>query len=225
MLKINKKADHIDDDERAEIELPEIVLSNKEKKAFGKKSENLHLFHKEVNRTLTMQFCIVMLAAFIAALALRAFIIEPTKVQGTSMETTLINGERLAVEKISYLFNEPQRGDIVIVHYPRSRDRYVKRVIALAGETVSIEDGYVYINGKRLDETAYAGDWYGNIVQRSDYYSSYTVPEGCVFVMGDNRNDSTDSRSIKVGAIPLEQVLGRAMFVVWPVKSIRGIVK
>lgn len=210
------------------------TLTPKEKKAFNKASLALHKHHRSVNKTFNLDFLLLMIGALIAAFALRQFVFEPTRVEGKSMQPTLMNEERVLVEKVSYLFSKPKRGDIVIVHYPGRTQRFVKRVIALGGETIEIRSGYVYIDGKRLDESAYAGDWYGNIIKGVKCLGSengvYTVPENHYFVMGDNRNDSHDSRddyrpAYNVGAIPAEQVLGRGVAVVWPIAAMRGVKK
>ncbi len=194
---------------------------------FETAAEKLHKGHKALNRTLGGGFLLVLLAVILAALAMRQFIFEPTLVDGESMENNLMNGERVAVSKAAYWFHEPQRGDIVIVHYPGRQGRFVKRIIAFGGETISIRQGYVLIDGKPLDESAYAGDWYGRITRLIDTKGNkngeYTVPDGYVFVMGDNRNVSHDSRAIDVGPIANEQVLGKAFAVIWPVSGIRGI--
>ena len=166
----------------------------------------------------------------VAAFALRQFIAEPTVVDGPSMQTTLMDGERVFVEKVSYWLHEPKRGDIVIVKYPDRWERFVKRIIAMPGETIEIkEDGFVYINDKKLDESAYAGDWYGKIYRMVETVGSvngrYTVPEGHYFVIGDNRNRSNDSRAKEVGAIPAEDVLGRVRAVIWPINKFRSVSK
>lgn len=194
---------------------------------FTAAAERMHRNHPALNRTLTTGFVLVLLAVVIAAFAMRQFLFEPTLVDGESMETTLMNGERVAVSKAAYWFREPQRGDIVIVHYPNRQGRFVKRIIAFGGETITLNNGYVMIDGKKLDESAYAGDWYGNINLYISTHGSvngvYTVPEGHVFVMGDNRNISHDSRSADVGPIANEQVLGKAFAAVWPLSRFRWI--
>ena len=199
--------------------------SRRRRRAFLRASERLHKNHFAINRTLTLRFILSLLAVIVAALAVRQFIFEPTKVDGTSMANTLKDHERVLVEKLSYLFHEPRRGDIVIVHYPGSQSRYVKRIVGMPGETVSIEDGYVLIDGERLDESAYSDPmWFGCIlaeVQTKD--GKYTVPQDHYFVIGDKRNNSKDSRNDDVGAIPAHQVLGRAIMVVWPFDSIRSV--
>ena len=202
-------------------------ISKKTMGRFQKQAERMHKNHKGFSTIFNLGFMLMLAAVVVAALALRQFIFEPTLVDGTSMEQYLHDMERVAVNKTAYWFHEPNRGDIVIVHYPDRSERFVKRVIAFEGETISIKEGYVYINGERLDESAYAGDWYGHVTRLIDREwtttGEYTVPEGHVFVMGDNRNVSHDSRAKDVGPIPNEQVLGRCVAVVWPISSVRGI--
>ncbi|MBR5948056.1 MAG: signal peptidase I [Clostridia bacterium] len=202
-------------------------IDRRRESAFEKAAERLHKKHSELNRTFTPSFIAMLACVIVAAVAIRQFIAEPTRVKGESMQYTLMDTERLFVEKVSYWFNAPSRGDIVIVNYPGGTDRYVKRIIALPGETIEIrEDGFVYINGEMLDESAYAGDWYGKINipigTKGSKNGKYTVPEGHYFVMGDNRNDSTDSRDRRVGAIPVSEVLGRVRAVVWPLNKLRS---
>lgn len=164
----------------------------------------------------------------LVALTVRRFMFEPTIVDGESMQTTLMDGERIFIDKFSYCVTEPGRGDVVIVHYPGRSEHFVKRIVALEGETIEIRNGYVYIDGERLDESAYASDeWYGRIRllinSPQSHDGVYTVPQGHVFVMGDNRNWSKDSRSREVGAIPVTEILGRARFVFWPLEGLRSI--
>jgi signal peptidase I len=166
-------------------------------------------------------FIITLLMVIIAVFALRMFIFEPIRVDGQSMEDTLLDRENMLVEKVSYWFSEPKRGDIVICYFPYSPfiddpdDTYVKRVIGLPGETISIKDGKVYINGEELDESPY---WEGYIKRD---FEDYTIPEGEVFVMGDNRNNSGDSRI--VGSIPIKRIVGRVLGVISPIKRIREV--
>ncbi|MBR5948058.1 MAG: signal peptidase I [Clostridia bacterium] len=206
------------------------VIDRKTDNAFIRATEKLHKGHSELNRTLTLPFILMLACVIVAAFALRQFIAEPTMVDGPSMQTTLMDAERVFVEKVSYWFREPKRGDVVIVKYPGRWERFVKRVIALPGETIEIrDDGFVYIDGERLDESAYAGDWYGGIYKKvktvGSVNGSYTVPEGYYFVVGDNRNVSHDSRDNDVGPIPAEDVLGRVRAVVWPLSKIRSVSK
>ncbi len=178
--------------------------------------------------SLVFEYFVYAATVLLIALTVRRFVFEPTIVDGQSMQTTLMDGEHIFIDKFSYGVTEPERGDVVIVHYPGRSEHFVKRIVALEGETIEIRDGYVYIDGGRLDESAYANEeWYGRIRllvnSPQSHDGVYTVPEGHVFVMGDNRNWSKDSRSREVGAIPVTEILGRARFVFWPLDGLRSI--
>lgn len=154
--------------------------------------------------------------AIIIALGLRLFVFEFIIVSGSSMEPTLRSGEYMFAEKVTYYFNAPSRGDIIICTYPNDLT-CVKRVIGLPGDVLEIKDGTLYING------APSSDYFkGNINILPDP-NPVTVPSGCVYVMGDNRNDSEDSRDKSVGPIPYSRILGRAVFVIWPLDKIHGL--
>ena len=134
--------------------------------------------------------------ALIAAIGIRLFVFELVRVDGDSMKPTLYDGQTLFVEKISLYTGNIQRGDIVIVHYPGRTGAYVKRVVGLAGDNT--------------------------LEQVMNWDTEQTiVPEGCCYVMGDNRNDSMDSRSI--GPIPEDDLIGKALFVIWPIGAIHSL--
>lgn len=144
-----------------------------------------------------------------------------TEVIGTSMTPTLENGDNLIVEKLSYRFGDPQRYDIIVFPYPENpKKHYIKRIIGLPGETVQIMDGYVYINGELLDES------YGNAVMNNAGVAAEPVVLGSdeYFVLGDNRNNSEDSRYAAVGNIKRSDIAGRAWVRIWPFKSF-GVLK
>ncbi|MBX6378191.1 MAG: signal peptidase I [Clostridia bacterium] len=148
------------------------------------------------------------IVAFLLAVLLRTFVVESFVVRGSSMYPTLVDGERLLVAKFTYRFTEPRRGDIIVFRSPLNpQEDFIKRVIGLPGETVSIQGGAVYIDGKPLDEP---------YIRRHDAGSlrPVTVPPGHLFVLGDNRVNSEDSRYF--GAIRQEQVKGKALIVWWP---------
>lgn len=129
------------------------------------------------------------------------------RVDGFSMEPTLHSGEYVIVNKVSYRLGEPARGDIIVFHFPRKPDQeYIKRVIGLPGDSVRIADGRVYVNEIALHEPYIFAD--------PAYVGSWTVPEGELFVLGDNRNNSSDSHNW--GFVPNDQVIGKAVFVYWP---------
>ena len=149
-----------------------------------------------------------LLVALILALAIRAFVVESFLVDGVSMEPTLHDGERLLVDKLSYRWHPPRRFDIVVFRYPQDPSRdFIKRVIALPGETVEIQEGKVYVDGRLLDEPYLES-------RGQDFYPPTTVPPGHVFVLGDNRPHSDDSRS--GWTVPIREIIGRAVLVYWP---------
>ena len=152
-------------------------------------------------------------AAVLIALMIRTFIVELYVVDGPSMKPTLQHDERLVVNKFIYYVRDPNKGEIIVFRYPSDTSRdFIKRVIATAGDTIEIKDGRVYVNDQ---------------LQREDYilektkgeYSKATVPEGTVFVMGDNRNNSEDSRFSDVGFVPLDLVKGKAVLIFWPTED------
>lgn len=165
------------------------------------------------------------LRAFILAIVLfiliRTFLFAPFIVDGESMAPTLHSGERLIVTKAVYLWGEPKRGDIVVFHATQTRD-YIKRVIGLPGDTVEVRDDRLYINGKEVPEP-YLEEYRRKTQQAglvlTEDFGPQQVPEGSYFVMGDNRRNSQDSRMI--GAIPKDQIVGRADVVFWPLPSFR----
>ena len=139
---------------------------------------------------------------------------QRTMVSGDSMETTLSNGDNLIVDKISYRFRDPERFDIIVFPYKYEENTYyIKRIIGMPGETIHIMDGYVYINGERLES-----DIYGN--ELMEYANLASTPidlgEDEYFVLGDNRNHSSDSRDPSVGVLTREDLIGRAWVRIYP---------
>jgi len=129
------------------------------------------------------------------------------RVEGFSMNPTLQNGEYILVNKLAYKTGEPARGDIVVFVFPMDpHEDLIKRIIGLPGETISVHDGSVTINGAKLNEPY--------IAAAPNYDGDWTIPEGQLFVLGDNRNDSRDSH--QWGLLPMENVIGRAVLIYWP---------
>lgn len=152
--------------------------------------------------------------AVIASVIIIVFIFETVKVEGYSMLPTLDNNDRLIVEKVTYYFNKPKRGEIVVIKYPAdTREKFIKRVIAVSGDKVKIEDNKLYINDKTIDEP------YINEFEMDDF-NEVIVPNNRIFVLGDNRNHSKDSRSPDVGFVSLKLVVGRAVFRIYPLNNI-----
>lgn len=154
--------------------------------------------------------------AVIAAFAIRGFLFEIILVDGESMEPTLYTNERIGIEKVSRYASLPERGNIIIVHYPNMDGTYVKRVIGLPGETVEVRDSTVYINGVPLQEDYVSSEPYADM-------EPVIVPEDTVFVMGDNRAHSMDSRASYIGPIARSEIIGHGLFVLWPFDSMHMI--
>ena len=149
------------------------------------------------------------------------FVGQRTYVSGSSMENTLSHGDNLIVDKITYRFSSPKRFDIIVFPF-RYEDNvyYIKRIIALPGETIQIRDGEIYIDGEILYES------YGREVMKSAGLAAdpVTLGEDEYFVLGDNRNDSTDSRDPNVSLIDRDEIIGRAWLRIWPLDEI-GVLK
>ena len=160
--------------------------SSEEKDSPNDSEEDFDLRKEVISWLLSLAFVIV------AVLIINNFIIVNAQVPSSSMENTIMPGNRLIGTRFSYWFSEPERGDIVIFHYPLDEKIiYIKRVIGLPGETVRIEDGKIYINDSEtpLDEPYLKEEW---LVENTGF--SYAIPEDCWLVLGDNRNNSADSR-------------------------------
>ncbi|WP_407397578.1 signal peptidase I [Anaerovibrio sp.] len=147
------------------------------------------------------------------AMFIRTFVVELYLVDGPSMMPTLEHQQRLVVNKFIYKVRAPERGEILIFQYPRDKSRdFIKRVIAVPGDTIEIKEHNVYVNGELQNED------YILAKSRMDYPKT-TIPEGHVFVMGDNRNNSEDSRFPDVGFVPYDLLKGKAMLVFWPLSA------
>jgi len=128
------------------------------------------------------------------------------RIDGSSMNPTLFNGEYLIISNFAYKLDDPQRGDIIVFHHPQSELNLIKRLIGLPGDVVEIQNGIVRVNGVMLDEP---------YIQASPAYSSsWVVPDGQYFVLGDNRNQSSDSHAW--GFLPKDHILGKALLIYWP---------
>ncbi|MDW7739894.1 MAG: signal peptidase I [Bacillota bacterium] len=149
------------------------------------------------------------LIAIALAMLIRLFLFEVFVVEGRSMYPTLIETERLMVNKIVYHFDEPEIGDIVVFEYEPGRD-FIKRVIGVGGDRVEIKNGRVYINSELLEEPY--------LLEDMDMYDfgPVEVPPGYLFLMGDYRQNSMDSRDPRVGFVSLSHLKGRAFFIFWP---------
>lgn len=134
------------------------------------------------------------------------------RVENISMKPTLEPGELLLVNKLAYRLGEPQTGDVIVFHYPGNpAEDYIKRLIGLPGDEIKVEGGLVYVNGQPLQEPY--------ISSPPSYRGAWEVPEDSFFVLGDNRNQSSDSHSW--GFVPKENIVGKALIVYWPIDQIK----
>jgi len=158
------------------------------------------------------------LVAVVLALIIRFFLFEPFYIPSGSMEPTLQVEDKIIVNKLVYRFKDPERGDIVVFQHPMLDPKldYIKRVIGLPGETLEIKDSTVYINGEPLKE-----DYLPEDLRFMDF-GPVTIPENSYFMMGDNRNNSQDSRVW--GTLPREYIIGKAFLIFWPMGRI-GLLK
>ena len=161
---------------------------------------------KKKRREEDIQWAISLVLAIIIAFAIRAFVFTFVVVEQSSMYPTLKSEEHVALSRVAYTFSKPRYGDIIVFESVTDEGKsLVKRVIAVGGQTIEIKNNVVYVDGKALDESSYIGE---NVVT-SDYPLTY-IPEGYVFVMGDNRGVSLDSRSF--GPINTDNIQGRVTF-------------
>ncbi|WKA53223.1 signal peptidase I [Planococcus shixiaomingii] len=155
----------------------------------------------------------------------RFFLFAPIVVDGESMNPTLKNGNRMLVNKIGYTIGKPDRNDIVVFHTTQGKD-YIKRVIGVPGDHIAYENDQLYINGKAQDEPylssikkqqSFVGGTLTEDFTLEQLTEMEVIPEGYVFVLGDNRRKSTDSRIF--GLVPLDEMIGSTNYVFWPLKE------
>lgn len=182
-------------------------------------SEQIKGFYEQkFKKPLWREYAEVVAIALVSAILLRVFVVSAYRVSSSSMEDSLLEGDYIFVNKLAYKYREPKFGDIVVFEYPLNRERdYIKRVAALPGQTVEIIDKVLYIDGlvaeipphsKNIDSKVLAAD-----LSNRDNFGPQQIPLGHIFVLGDNRDDSRDSRFW--GLAPMDHVKGRAIFVYW----------
>ena len=168
-----------------------------------------------------LSFVLMLAIVMVAAYLLRLFVIAPYQIPSGSMENTIMISDKVFSEKVSYYFRDPQPGEVVTFDDPEVEGRtLIKRCIAVGGQTVDLQDGKVVVDGQVLLEPYTNG-------RRSDALATatgveieypYTIPEGYIWVMGDNRTNSADSRYF--GPVPMESVTGHACFTFWPLNRV-----
>ena len=163
------------------------------------------------------QWVLVIIGAVILAFLIDTFVIVNAQIPSGSMENTIMTGDRVFGNRLAYKFSDPKRFDIIIFKYPDDESQlFIKRIIGLPGETVEIHDGNIYINGSDtpLEDVDIKAPMEGS-------FGPYTVPEGCYFVMGDNRNNSRDSRYWENTFVSEDEILGKAVLRYWPLNEIK----
>ncbi len=180
-------------------------------------------------RRIFVEYGIILVVALAVAFLLQAYVVKPYRIPSPSMVPTLQPRDRVLVARFLYHFTSPGRGDIVVFRYPLDTHVvFIKRLIGRPGDTISLRDGAVYVNGVRLHEpylpklagrpvpTEPASPVSGSTMSEPwSLNRPYTVPVGHYFMMGDNRTDSDDSRVW--GPVPASDLIGRAFFIYWPV--------
>jgi signal peptidase I len=160
-----------------------------------------------------LEWILSLVIALGVGLILHFFVFQLVRVDGPSMQPNLHTDQRMFCTPATYFFRKPVRGEVVITSFPnRPGETFVKRVIGLPGEKIAVHDGAVYINGTAISEPY--------IKAPIQYVMEETVvPQDSVFVMGDNRNDSSDSHDPSVGPLPLKMIKGKVHAVVWPISE------
>ncbi|NLM49219.1 MAG: signal peptidase I [Epulopiscium sp.] len=175
------------------------------------KTEKINKNFKEL-----LEFIRDLIIIFVLAMFFRTFVFENTRVLGPSMEPTLHDGDLIIVNKLEYYFTDPERGEIIVFPYKGDPSKqYIKRIIALPGEVIDIREGKVYINGELYEEEYILEE----MQLRGDIDFPYAIPADTYFVMGDNRNNSSDSRYQDVGTIEKDKIIGHAVIRLWPINK------
>lgn len=165
--------------------------------------------------TALKEWTFAIISALLIAVVIRLFFFAPYEVHGTSMSPTLDGDELLVVNKWIYSVKNPEYGDVIVFHANQEKD-FIKRVIGLPGDKIIIDNGNLFRNGKLVEEPYIQEKMVGSLEET-------TVPEGCVFVLGDNRNNSKDSRVI--GSIKMKDVVGRADLIILPLSQFELLTK
>lgn len=170
-----------------------------------------------------LEWVAVIVGAVVIALLVRNFVVQSFQIPSGSMHSTLIEGDRVLVNRLSYRLHDINRGDVIVFSRPETApagpgepEDLIKRVIALPGETIEARDGKVYVDGEPINEP-----YLDSGTTTTNLDEPVKVPEGEVFVMGDNRGNSSDSRFI--GTIPEDSVVGRAFAIIWPLSRFSGL--
>ncbi len=220
--------------ENNEEKSEKLNTENKDKQSSDIKPKKKNSIGREI-----FEWAIVIVAAVLISMLIKAFIFSTYQVNMVSMENTLFEGHNVIVYKTGYFFSEPKHGDIIVFMHEEGQFKnifrylpirnpgevdYIKRVIGLPGDQIDIRDGFVYRKApgeneyKKLEEPYVKG-----ITESKGMQLPFTVPENKLFVMGDNREQSLDSRSSEVGPIDVDSVIGKAVLRIWPLSKFGGL--
>ncbi len=184
--------------------------------------------HASSRRRTVVEYAVLALVAIAVALLVQAFLVKPYRIPSPSMEDTLLVGDRVLVDRLTWRFSEPERGDIVVFHPPSGGNVLIKRVVGMPGDELSLEGGRLYVNGEPRDELYVRQE--GGAPEPTEPFANglawgltapYVVPEGSYFMMGDNRTNSADSRDF--GPVARNQLVGQAFARYWPPARIGGV--
>jgi signal peptidase I len=177
-----------------------------------------------------VEWVVVLVVALVVALVIRTFLFATFWIPSASMQPTLVEQDRVVVNKLSYRLHDVNRGDVIVFERPpgeavitengREVKDLIKRVVALEGETVTVRDGDVFVDGRLLDEP-YLPD--GTVTPNTCGFTTTTVPENAVFVLGDNRSNSSDARCFAEHAVAESSIVGRAFVRIWPFSNLGGL--
>ena len=167
------------------------------------------------------EWVVSIVTALLAVLIIRSFFFTIIRVDGPSMTDTLQNNDRLFVTVLDMKLHGPDRFDVVITHYDDTRKEYVKRVIGLPGDTLEVKSGVLYVNGEAYEEPFLSPDRIVNYSLPQYDFGPIEVPEGSYFVMGDNRDNSRDSR--RVGFLSEDKIVGKVRYIIWPLNRIGSV--
>jgi len=183
-------------------------------------------------KSVTREWIESIIIAFVLAMIIRTFLVQAFKIPTGSMRPTLLEGDLILVNKFIYgakipfvdvnlpVFRSPRRGDVVVFIYPENPKKdFIKRLIAIEGETVEIENGTIFINGQPLLDTVFSQRYYYNRGEFGQEGKKIVVPKNSIFVLGDNSASSQDSRFW--GFVPRKNILGKAILIYWPPQRIR----
>ena len=186
-------------------------------KCFDQKQESLEPEQEPSDKNELFHWILTLAIAVIIALCVNRFVLVNAEIPSGSMENTIMTGDRVFGNRLAYIFGEPKRFDIIIFRYPDDEKQlFIKRIIGLPGETVEIHDGQIFIDGSKTplkDVTT------KEFMQGS--FGPYTVPDNCYFVMGDNRNNSKDSRYWEHTFVTDDEIVGKAFLRYWPLNKIK----